>query len=175
MKESETMFEVGDYIVYGSNGVCRVENIGTMDITGLSKDRIYYTLVPIYKSGNRLFTPTDNNRVVMRPIISKREALSLIDSMKNMETLTIKEDRQVEIIYKEALRTCDCKQWIKIMKTLYERKQSKIAKGKKVTASDEKYFNLAEENLFGELAIPLEIEKDKVEEFIAARIEEGSV
>ena len=41
------MFEVGDYIICGNNGVCRVENIGPMKISGMKKDRIYYTLSPV--------------------------------------------------------------------------------------------------------------------------------
>ena len=43
------MFQVGDFIVYGSTGVCEVESIGTLDIPGMSKDRVYYTLRPCYE------------------------------------------------------------------------------------------------------------------------------
>ena len=40
------MFHVGDYIVYGSNGICRVEEITHPDIAGIDEDKLYYVLVP---------------------------------------------------------------------------------------------------------------------------------
>ena len=48
--------------------------------------------------------------------------------------------------------------------------QSRIAEGKKITASDEKYFHLAEERLYGEFAIILGIERDQVREFISEKV-----
>ena len=36
------MFHVGDYIVYGSNGICRVEEITHPDIAGIDEDKLYY-------------------------------------------------------------------------------------------------------------------------------------
>ena len=47
-----------------------------------------------------------------------------------------------------------------------------IAAGKKMTASDEKYFHLAEESLYGEFAVTLGIDRDQVREFITNRIGE---
>ena len=31
------MFDVGDYIVYGVNGVCKVEKVGTVSVAGIQK------------------------------------------------------------------------------------------------------------------------------------------
>ena len=165
------MFEVGDYIVYGINGVCKVEKIGTVNVSGIPKDKMYYTLVPVYSKGSKVFTPMDNRKVVMRSVISKDEALKLIDGIKDMDLLWEANDKRRELMYKETIRKCDCKEWIRIIKTLYIKKQSKIAEGKKMSAGDEKYLHMAEENLFGELAIPLEIEKEKVEAFISERVD----
>lgn len=67
------MFEIGEYVVYGMNGVCRVEEIGTMDLGGIDSDKLYYTLLPIYTKGSRVFTPVDNQKVIMRAIISKKK------------------------------------------------------------------------------------------------------
>ena len=63
------MFSVNDYVVYGSEGVCRIEDIGRKDITGLDREKEYYTLVPVYKSG-RIYTPTDSS-IIMRRVITK--------------------------------------------------------------------------------------------------------
>lgn len=165
------MFEVGDYIVYGINGVCKVEKIGTVNVSGIPKDKMYYTLIPVYSKGSKVFTPMDNQKVIMRSVISKEEALELIDSIKDMDLLWESNDKKREQVYKESIRKCDCKEWVRIIKTLYLKKQSRIAEGKKMSAGDERYLHLAEENLFGELAIPLQMEKEKVEEFITDRVD----
>ena len=49
------MFKEGDFIIYGSNGVCQVEHIGSMDLQGVPGDKMYYTLVPVYEEKSRLF------------------------------------------------------------------------------------------------------------------------
>ena len=38
------MFQKGDYIVYGSTGVCEVMDVTTVEMTGVEKDRLYYIL-----------------------------------------------------------------------------------------------------------------------------------
>jgi CarD family transcriptional regulator len=165
------MFEVGDYIIYGINGVCKVDAVGTMDVSGIPNDKMYYTLIPLYSKGSKVFTPIDNEKVVMRPVINKEEARALIDDIRNIETLWVADDKRRDMIFKEAMKKCDCREWVKIIKTLYLRKKLRIAEGKKGIVSDEKYLRQAEENLYGELAIPLEMDKDQVEGYITARVE----
>ncbi|WP_053985625.1 CarD family transcriptional regulator [Niameybacter massiliensis] len=164
------MFQVGDYIIYGYNNVCRVEEIGKFDIQGTPQDKEYYYLVPVYAPGSKVFTPVDNNKVMMRPILTKEEAWALIDELKVIEPLEIFDFRRKEEIYKEALKSCDCREWAKIIKTVYLIREERQAKGKKATASDEKYFNIAKEELHKELAIVLDIARDEVEDVILARI-----
>lgn len=164
------MFRVGEYIVYGSVGVCRVEAIGPISIEKSEADRMYYTLVPVYETGSKVFTPVDNHKVIMRPVLSKEEAQQLIDEIPEVETLWVPFEKGREEIYKEAMKKCDCREWIKIIKTLYLRKQARIAEGKKAVNTDEKYLHIAEEALYGELAIPLNMKPDEVLKFIEARV-----
>lgn len=164
------MFEVGDYMVYGSHGICRVEAVGPMELSVAQKGRLYYTLSPLYLNGSTVYTPVDNLKVVMRPILSKREALDFIEKIPEIDQLWVPDEKGREQIYKAALKTCECMDLIKIIKTLYLRKQSRLEDGKKVTSVDVKYLKLAEDQLYGELAIPLGMEKDKVEEYITDRV-----
>lgn len=55
---------------------------------------------------------------------------------------------------------------VKIIKTIYIRMQDRIASGKKITASDKKYFRMAEGRLYGELAISLDMNKEDVTDYI---------
>ena len=164
------MFETGTYIVCGQHGVCRVEGVGKLQLTEASGDKVYYTLSKVYSRGGVLYVPADSEKIVMRPVISKEEAEDLIGHMREIDMLQIDNEKRKEEIFKQAFRTCDSREWVKIIKTLHERKRIRLAKGKKVTASDERYMRTAEDNLFGELAISLGIDKNDVEQYIMDRI-----
>lgn len=164
------MFEVGDFVVYGSDGVFQVDQVGPLSISGIPEDKIYYTLVSPYMKGSKIFSAVDNRKVVMRAVMKKDEALELIDSMKDIELLEISDDKKRNEVFKEALRTYDCKDLVRIIKTLYVRQEKKLAEGKKNTAGDEKYFHMAEERLYGELAISLDMEKSAVKEYVETRV-----
>ena len=166
------MFDVGDYIIYGSNGVCRITNVGPMKIPGVSKDKLYYTMVPCYIRDSEIFTPIDNERVVMRKVMSKSQAEDFIDSIRTIEKLQIIEEKKRELEYKQAVLSCDPTILVELMKTIYERMEERIAEGKKVTASDSKYCHIAEDSLYGELAISLDMGKDEVKEYVKNRFEE---
>ncbi|MBO4863917.1 MAG: CarD family transcriptional regulator [Eubacterium sp.] len=163
------MYNVGDYIIYGSNGVCKITNIGPMKMAGAVKNKLYYTMVPCYIRDSEIFTPVDNDRVVMRRVMSKSEAEDFIDSIDDIENLEIIEEKRRELEYKQAVLTCDPKILVELIKTINLRVQERTAEGKKVTASDAKYFHIAEESLFGELAISLEMEKDAVKDYLKDR------
>ncbi len=160
------MFKIGEYIVYGLNGVCRVEEIGPMDMSGIDNDTVYYTLLPLYTKGSRVFTPVDNQRVVMRPVISKDEVCRLIDEMDRIEEIEVVDDKRRELAYKEAVKSCDCRELIRVINTTRKRKAERLAQGKKMSACDERYLKQAQDTLYGEFAISLKISKDEVEEYI---------
>ena len=60
---------------------------------------------------------------------------------------------------------------ISIIKTLYIRKQKRMAEGRKCTAVDEHYFKLAENQLHSELAFSLGVPKSEVHQIIEENIE----
>ena len=165
------MFQKNDYVIYGNNGVCRITDIGPLDMPGIPKERVYYTLVPYYAKDSQIFTPVDSTKVVMRPLIRKDAMMQLLEEIPDMEPLWITDEKQRETRYKETIRTCDCRELIRIIKTIYYRIQSRIADGKKITSSDEKYFHLAEDRLYGEFAMILGIEREQVREFILEKVE----
>lgn len=164
------MFQEGDYIVYGSSGVCVVEQVGNPDIPGMNSDRLYYTLRPLYDKKSTIFTPVDNKKVVMRPVMTKDEALALIDEMDKIGYLVVNDEKQREAEYKNCFLKCDCRELVKMIHTIHLRREERLAQGKKVTAKDDKYFHMAENNLFGELAVSLGIEREKVQDFILKRV-----
>lgn len=160
------MYEVGDYIVYGNTGVCQVESVGPMSMQGMDSKRIYYILAPVYSKGSKIFTPVDNDKVIMRPVLTKEETEVLLEEITDIVPLNIKEEKQREYAYRDSIHTCEPREMVRIIKTIYQRKEDRLATGKKLVASDERFLHMAEENLYGELSIPLGIDKSEVEAYI---------
>lgn len=171
-ERSGCMFEKGELIIYGSKGVCEVTDISTINISGVSKDKLYYILRPVNDRDGRVFTPVDSEKTIMRRILGRGEALALIGSIPDIGHLWVADERQREQNYKQALNSCDCREWIKIIKTLWMRNKERLSQGKKITAMDKKYFKLAEDNLYAELSASLGLPQEKMQEFITEKVEQ---
>lgn len=164
------MFQKDELIMCGGHGVCRVVDVTGNPIDRLDKKRKYYVLEPVFEKGSTIYTPVDNEKVVMRKIMSKGEAEELVEGITEIETVWIQEEKRREQMYKEAIRTYDCRSLVQIIKTLYLRKQSRLSEGKKVLSSDEQYLHRAEELLYSEMSLALSIPKDEVQTYISKAV-----
>ena len=169
------MFQINDVVIYGHHGVCEIIEVGTLLMPMADKEKLYYTLRPVYRRESVVYAPVENRKIIMRPVISKEEAQKLIKRIPEIETAWIVNEKAREFQFKEALHTCDCEELIKIIKTLYQRKQQRIESGKKVTVIDEKYFRQAEDKLYEELAYVLGMEKRKVGTYISEHMDKIKV
>ena len=167
------MFQAGQFIFYGSKGVCEVMDITTMHREGIPEDRLYYVLRPVNTQGGKVFTPVDNEKIVMRNLISKQEAEELIVSIPAIALLEVPSEKLREQTYKDCMRTWDCREYMRIIKTLRYRKRHRLANGKKVTATDERYLKAAEEALFTEFSVQLEVPRENIPDYIEERIHAG--
>ncbi len=165
------MFKIGDQVVHYKEGVCEVINIGRLDMRCSDKKKEYYTLKPLYNAGGTLYMPVDGQEKQLRKVISSHEAKELINDMQNIDVLNISDEKRRELMYKEALFKNQCRSWVALMKTSYIRKKERIAVGKKVINVDDRYLNSAEKFLYGELAVALDIPKEKVREYIEEKME----
>jgi CarD family transcriptional regulator len=164
------VFNKGEYVVVGSKGVCVVTDVTTLNLSGVDKEREYYILKPVYVPGSTVYVPVDSSKESMRRVLTREEALQLIAGIPGIPLITISNDKLLEQEYRGKIRTIECEDWIQIIKTIYARKQKRIAAGRKVTALDAKYFRIAVDYLYGELAVVLNIPKDSVEAYITEEI-----
>ena len=166
------MYQPGELIVYGGEGVCRVEAIGPLKLSGMKSDKLYYTLQPLYRSGT-VFAPVEG-KVFMRPVISRKQAEELVRSIPQVQErhLDGRNLRAAGEYYQKLLNSHDCADLVELIKTIYSKQQNAQAAGRKGGQIDERYRKRAEDALYGELAVALEISKDSVEEYIRKTIEE---
>lgn len=148
-----------------------MEDITTLNISGVDKAREYYILKPLYMTGSTVYVPVDATNESLRKILSKDEAEALIKGIPSIPMITGVNDKLLEQEYRGCMKSNNCEEWIKIIKTIYLRKQKRIEAGRKVTAVDAKYFRLAEDSLYGELAVALDMPKEEVESYITGEME----
>ena len=160
------MFCVGEKIVYGENGVCTVEKIEPLGMTGASKDKLYYHLSPLIGTGT-YFAPVDSG-AYMRYVMSREEAEALIDSMPGIEPAICYDNRfnHVDAFYKELFRQHSCEALVAIVKGL----RCRIASRKTRSSRAEATMKRARDMLHGELSVALGMELSQVEEYITSRI-----
>lgn len=160
------MFDIGDYIVYGQNGICKVADITHPEISGADNGRLYYVLIPEKTRDSRLFCPADNDKIVIRRIISAEEARAIIAEAKDIAPLRVENERARDDRYKTTIKSCDIRAAVSMLKTLLQRKKEREENGKKITATDERYLKQAEEGIFSELAMAMGTSKDEIREIM---------
>ena len=165
------MFDIGQLIVYGNTGVCRIKEIKTMDLSEDEKDRLYYELEPLFQDCT-ILTPADNPKVFMRPILSKSEAERLIDTIPSIEAVAYHSRalREVTEHYESCINTHNCGDLIEMTMSIYAKKQYLEHHNRKFGAVDEHFMKRAEGLLFGELSAALDIPRDDVPKYIKRRV-----
>lgn len=164
------MFNIDDIIIYGSTGVCQITDIRVMDQVGIER-KSYYVIKPLYQGGI-VYTPVDNKKVFMRPIISSLEVEQLIDSIPfiNASAYHCRESNQLIKHYDAVMKTHNCEQLMELTMSISAKKKSMEQQNRKIGSVDERYMKLAEDVLFGELAAALSITRDEVPEYISVRL-----
>ena len=130
------MYQIGDYLVYGSEGVCRVENIGNPRLAGVDREKLYYTLAPC-NGGGVIYTPVDTE-VHMRPPLEVAALEALLEQLPAMPLCENfqREPRLLAAFYQQILRTHDCVSILQLYKTLYIKQQTLMVNRKSLNATD---------------------------------------
>lgn len=162
------MFKIGDFVVKPNTGVCRIEDIVLLSLTGEQKQ--YYLLLPVSDERAKLYVGTDADRKRLRPVMTKDEAGELIKHIDEIEAVWTPNDKLREKEYKEAFMTNEPESLVGIIKNIYDRRCKRLAQGKKITSTDERYFKQAEKALYYELAFSLSIEVGDVQALIAETV-----
>ena len=164
------MFQIGDYVVESNAGICHIEDILHLDGFGIDKKKLYYSLVPMSDDKTKIYIPVDSTSNLIRKASNSEEAWSIIKSISKIEAIHIEDERQRENKYKEALKSNNPIMLIKIIKTMFLRQQKRTNQGKKNTIMDDRYFKLAEDFLYSELAFAIGKDKKDMRQIISDTI-----
>ena len=173
------MYAPGSLVVYRHH-VCEVAAVREDYYDG--KD--YLELHALFQNSLKLFVSAEEAHLpTLRPVMTKKEALALVDSIADADgidessfelganTPTVLE-RRVREEYDRRLKTFAPEDLVPIMKSVHERTVRREGAGRQITATDKKYFDLAEGLLCDELSVSLGIPRENVKDFLVERVKQ---
>lgn len=169
------MYKVGQYVVYCGEGVFKIDSIGTLDLSGVSDEDKYYTLLSPFRAGSKVYALVGNEEGKLRDVITKKEARKVLDDIAGFDEVEVPNEKLKDEIYKKLIHNNDHLDLARIVKTMYVRKITKLAMGKKMTSGDDRYYRMAEERLIGELAIVLGLDRGEIKKLIDEKLGEISI
>ena len=156
------MFEIGEYLIFKKD-VCQVKEIKK----GFLNDLDYYILSPIKDNTLKIEIPINSKNI--RKLITKEEIEQIIKRIPTISEIDV-EQRLLETEYKRLLNTGNEEDLIRIIKTAYKRNQKRLEKKKKIGDKDKHYFEEAENYLYQELGIVLDLSFEETKEYIKNKI-----
>ncbi len=161
------MYKINDKIIY-KRDVCIIKEIKK----NYYKETDYYCISPISDTTLTINIPVDTP--LIKNLLTKEEALSIIDSIISVEPID-SDDKSLENIYKELLSTEDELDLVKIIKTTYLRNKKRIDTGKKIGDKDDTYFKKAENYLYTSLSISLDMTYEECKNYIIEKLEKEGI
>ena len=161
-KEGVFVFQVGDYVIYGYEGVCRVDEIGSPKLGGFDPARQYYRLCSLQRS-NVIYAPVDG-KIAMRRPLSASEADEILRHAADLPCLedVPQDGRRAGDYYKAILSAHDPLKLMQLCKTM-QRKQNALQKNRRsVNATEQRNWKAAEDLLLDELAFALQTGHDEL-------------
>lgn len=160
------MFDIGDLLLYGTNGVCRVSEICSSPFDS-NDERHFYKLTPIAENSSLvIYTPVDNNQIVMRPLISKEEAEALVARIPEIERIAVAIEKHRKETYRETIREGNPEGYVKIIKTVRARREYFKRTRRRVPDLDNDFEHTARLCLYGELSTVLGISREEISRIV---------
>lgn len=165
------MFKTGEYVVYGSGEVCRIEEKTERCFDGINKNE-YYKLVPVEFRNSAYYVPVKSADNEVRRVLTKEEIYEIIDGIPNAESVWYSDKNERKDYFNSVLKGDDFASIVGMIKAIYEERERRGEGGKKLIAADEKAFVAAEHMLHGEFAFVLGIKENEVANLIRSRLEQ---
>ena len=164
------MYSLGDFVVYGIHGVCRVLELEERIVD--RKRLQFYVLEPLEQAGARYLIPVHNEAAVgkLRPVLSRDELETLLRSQEVRADSWIPDENLRKQTYRELINSGDRGALIRMVGTLYRHKEEQAAAGRKFHMCDDNFLRDAQKLLSAEFSLVLGIEPGAVGEYVQSVI-----
>ena len=164
----DSKFSKGDYVVYGTSGVCVIEDIKLMKFALDSEKSPYYVLKPESNESSVVYVPAGNEKLMakMREVMTKSEIDDLLLGMRDKEITWEKDRRSRSEMFHEILVKGVTQKLLLMIRCIYLKKRELLPLGKRLPATDENTLRSAEKLVEEEFSHVLGIPVSDVSEYI---------
>ena len=161
-------FDIGEYVSYGINGMCNIEDIRPMQLSQSVEKMMYYILRPESNPKSTIFVPVNNQKLVsnMRELMTKDEINAMLVRMKDRTLEWEKDVRFRTESFHEILSNGVNQDLILMIRCLHRKRQELVQLGKKLPARDSNTLKTAERLVEEEFAHVLHIKCEEVSDYI---------
>ena len=161
-------FDIGEYVSYGINGMCNIEDIRPMQLSHSVEKMMYYILRPESNPKSTIFVPVNNQKLVskMRELMTKDEINAMLVRMKDRTLEWEKDVRFRTESFHEILNNGVNQDLILMIRCLHRKRQELVQLGKKLPARDSNTLKTAERLVEEEFAHVLHIKCEEVSDYI---------
>lgn len=147
------MYQMGELVIYGIHGVCRVADQETQIVD--RKSVTYLVLEPVGQEVSKYLVPTHNETAMgkLRSLLTPEALDALVCSEEVRTDGWIRDENARKQCYRELISSGDRVSLMRMVYTLYGHKRAQSQAGKKVHLADENFLRDAEKLLTGEIAV----------------------
>lgn len=156
---------VGDYVVYSTKGICRVDSIEAKNFD--KESRNYFVFIPVFDLKSTYFIPVDYdcNKIQIKSALTRQEAEELIAFNKNTKPAEwIANSNERKQVYDKFYKTGSRKDIIKVIKAIKAHEIRQKAVGKQLYAADDRLLKGCVNLICTELAFILEKTPEEIQE-----------
>lgn len=164
------MYQIGDQILYGIHGVCRVTQLEKQLVD--NKQRIYLVLEPEGQPGARFLVPTHNEAAMAKlsPVMTAQELETMLLSREIRQDHWISDENQRKQRYRELIGSGNRTALMGMVCTLYRHKAAQAALGRKFHLCDENFLRDAEKLLVSEISLVLSLDHEQARNYLRQQL-----
>ncbi len=165
------MYQIGDVVVYGPEGLCEIEQITEKNFGGEIIN--YYVLKQIGEGSSVTYVPTENKKSLekMRHILKREEVAEMLKGVTEEDLSWIEDDRERQKFFKDKMLYGNIEDLMKMTRMLYLHRKDQEKTGKKMHISDEHFFKDAEKMIVEEISYVMDMPEQNVIDYIVESIE----
>lgn len=154
------MYEQGEVLVYGNNGVCRVEEIRRERFSG--KPAMYYILHPLFDSRSKVYVPVENEKLAskLRPVMNRDMLKGMVRAARESTALWESDDRRRKESFHDVISNGLSAELLTVMKLLLLRKTELAQSVRRLHSADEKLLAQCEKIVGEEFAYAFGVDID---------------
>lgn len=164
------MFAIGDLVMYGIHGVCRIVEMETRTID--RKKVEYLVLEPQYQATSRYYVPSSNPNAMakLRPMLSRQELDNLLSGEQVREDCWIHDENARKQYYRELASGGDRVALLRMVRALYKHRQEQMEAGRKFHLCDENFLRDAQRLIETEFSVILGIAPSEVSAYVQEKL-----